>query len=194
MKKKLLIILFLLLFMLSGTSVVYGWFISQTTVDLDFKGSVVTSYFHCGTGEEDDPYVITRPVHLYNLSQLYQLLDDFDTQNYYFQIGYDLDNSGTNKVYLYNDNGEYQNGTLTTTLNMNHYTDFIPIGTVDHPFNVIFDGNLLTINNLHILGNAQSDVGVFGYLGLDANVKNCYFDNLTINVYGADTTLLATNE
>lgn len=194
MKKKLLIILFLLLFMLSGASVVYGWFISQTTVDLDFKGSVVTSYFHCGTGEEDDPYVITRPVHLYNLSQLYQLLEDFDTQNYYFQIGYDLDNSGTNKVYLYNDNGEYQNGTLTTTLNMNHYTDFTPIGTVDHPFNGIFDGNLLTINNLHISGDAQSDVGVFGYLGLDANVKNCYFDNLTINVDRADTTLLATNE
>ena len=190
---KISILFFAFIFCLTGFT--YAWFAKNSSeVDLTpTSGRILTSYFHCGTGSENDPYVITRPRHLYNLSQLYQLLENFDTQNYYFQIGYDLDDSGVNKVYAYNDNGEYQNGTLSNSLNMSSYIDFTPIGTVDHPFNGTFEGNMLTIDKLHISGNAQSDIGIFGYVGLDASIKNCYFNNLTINIDNASDTLLETN-
>jgi hypothetical protein len=44
------------------------------------------SYFERGTGTLDDPYVITRPRHMYNLSRL-QGLGVFSTKKY-FQLGF----------------------------------------------------------------------------------------------------------
>lgn len=186
MKKKILIILLLALLFSSG-SIVFGWFISRTSVDLDFRGSVVTSYFHCGTGTGDDPYVITRPVHLYNLTMLYQKLEGFDEEQNYFQIGYDLDNDGDLEVYNYNDAGELQTG-YGNTVNMARYTDFVPIGTTSHPFKGIFNGNNFTIKNLTVNGAGEKDIGVFGYVKSDAAVFDVYLKDITINVDNLSST------
>ena len=178
MKKKILIILLMALLFSSG-SIVFGWFISRTSVDLDFKGSVVTSYFHCGTGTEDDPYVITRPVHLYNLTMLYQKLEGFDEEQNYFQVGYDLDKDGDLEVYNYNDAGELQTG-YGDTINMARYTDFVPIGTTSHPFKGIFNGGNFTIKNLTVNGAGEEDIGVFGYVKSDAAVFDVYLKDIII--------------
>ena len=86
-----------------------AWFFN-TTADIvpNPTGEVITSYFHCGSGTEEDPYVITRPVHLYNLTRLYEDLDGFAEANNHFQLGYDLDNDGDLECYTYNDHGVYQ--------------------------------------------------------------------------------------
>ena len=86
-KKLLLIILSLFLSFMTVISATYAWFRVKTSIDLPITGSVFTSYFHCGTGTEEDPYVITRPVHLYNLTMLYQELNGFDEDSIYVQIG-----------------------------------------------------------------------------------------------------------
>ena len=124
------------------------------------QGSIFTTYFHCGTGTQNDPYVITRPQHLYNLTMLYQKLNGFDSTSAYFQIGYDLNNDGDLEVYGENDH----------ILDMSSYTNFVPIGTYNHQFKGIFNGNNFIIDNLTVVGQEESDVGIFGYVTDDAEV------------------------
>ena len=55
------------------------------------KGNVngeigLRGYFHCGSGDINDRYVITKPAHLYNLARL-QNRGVFSDKRY-FQIGY----------------------------------------------------------------------------------------------------------
>lgn len=186
MKNKIVFILIIafLLFVFTPTTV--AWLVLTRTVDISTTaGSIITNYFHCGTGSEDDPFVITRPVHLWNLTMLYQLLEDFDTSNYYFQIGYDLDNSGNLSVYEYNDQGK-ATGNLCTNLNMMYYTDFVPIGTINFPFNGTFTGNNITVSNLTVHGEDEGDIGFFGYTGKDATISNLYIEHLTIIADNSD--------
>lgn len=178
----------------------FGW-LAPTGSNFNHRiteGSVVKQYFHCGEGTEEDPFVITRPIHYYHLVELYQRIPSFSTHNYYFQLGYQLDNSGELKVYGYNDDGTW-NGTYTKELNMQYYSGkyaLLPVGTSEIPFNGTFDGSDLTIKNLNIIASetingvtyATSDVGIFGYLGESTSVHNVYFDNLTINLTGIDLT------
>ena len=71
------------------------------------------SYYECGSGTEEDPFVITRPRHLYNLSRLHGL--GIYGEKVYFQLGkvdlggidssnvpmcYADDSSNTQKPYL----------------------------------------------------------------------------------------------
>lgn len=168
MKKIFISILTILI--LSFT-ITFGWLTFQNAVPLNLNGSVLTNYFYCGTGAENDPYVITKPVHLYNLTMLYQNLDGFDDETLYFEIGYDLDNDG---------DLELQNN--AAALDMGSYTDFLPIGTVDHPFNAIFNGNNFVVENLTVKGINESDIGIFGYVSADAIITNVYFENLEIDL------------
>ena len=163
----------------------FAWFFN-TTADIvpNPTGEVITSYFHCGSGTEDDPYVITRPVHLYNLTRLYEDLDGFAEANNHFQLGYDLDNDGDLECYAYNDHGVYQES-YSDKLNMNYYENFVPIGSEEKPFGGVFDGSDLTIDNLNISGEGLSDIGVFGYVTEDATIQDLYIDNLDIDVTGA---------
>ena len=52
------------------------------------KASILTSYFHTGDGSEENPFVITRPLHFYNMIYLYQRLEGFADEGDYFQLGY----------------------------------------------------------------------------------------------------------
>ncbi|MBP5469347.1 MAG: hypothetical protein J6Z11_08895, partial [Candidatus Riflebacteria bacterium] len=171
--------------MMVFTGVSFAWFFN-TTADIvpNPTGEVITSYFHCGSGTEEDPYIITRPVHLYNLTRLYEDLDGFAEANNHFQLGYDLDEDGDLECYSYNDNGVYTEG-YSDSLNMNYYENFVPIGSEEKPFGGIFDGSNLTIDKLNISGDGLSDIGVFGYVTENAEIKDLYIDNLDIDVSGA---------
>ncbi len=166
------------------------------------KGSVIQQYFHCGSGTENDPFVITRPIHYYHLVELYQRSSSFASggdsglPGYYFQLGYDLAGNGTLQVYNYDEFGQ-TDGTFTDALNMAYYSDdyaLLPIGTSDVPFNGTFDGSDLTIENLNVRATetisgttyGTSDVGIFGYLGEDADVHNAYFENVSIDLSGTN--------
>lgn len=180
-----------------ATGFTYAWLSTATTV-VDFDnagGGIISSYFHCGKGTENDPYVITRPVHLYNLVELmYADADNFQVYDKYFQLGYDLDGDDeTLEFYSYNDYGVLQEGSYSNVLNMKYYSGdhaLLPIGQYDPddsdnhiPFSGAFDGSDLTIANLEIVGGTGiDDLGFFGYVTEDASIHNLYLDNLTINV------------
>lgn len=171
-----------------SAGVSFAWLYNiSADIDMDASGEIVTSYFHCGSGTEDDPYVITRPVHLYNLTRLYEDLNGFAEENNYFQLGYDLDNDGDLEFYSYSDSGIYQNS-YSNKLNMNYYDAFTPIGSEEKPFGGTFDGSNLIIDKLNISGAGLTDIGVFGYVTETATVKDLYVDNLTIDISNAVTT------
>ena len=162
-----------------------AWFFTTTAdITINAGGEVVASYFHCGDGSQNNPYVITTPEHLYNMTMLYQEKPGFAEENNYFQLGYNLDGQSGLEFYTYNDQGIRQAG-YTTSLNMTCYPNFEPIGSENKPFGGTFNGSSLTINNLEISGAGKSDIGFFGYVSEDAEVKNLYLNNLTVNIANA---------
>lgn len=171
---------------LVATGFTFAWLSGATTeVNIEaMQGGIISQYFHCGSGTEQDPFVITRPVHLYNMTELYKNLDGFAEENHYFQLGYDLDNNGTLEFYNYNNDGTLGTG-YSNSLNMNYYENFHPIGDENKPFGGTFNGSGLTINNLNISGAGLSDIGVFGYVTEDATIQDLYIDNLEIDITDA---------
>ena len=143
------------------TGITFAWFTQAgTKLGLDnAAGDIFVKYFHSGTGEENDPYTITEPVHFNNLTELYSRHPDFYEQNYHFK--------------------------LLNNIDMTTYPSYRPIGSEEKPFGGNFDGQNYTVENLSVSGNGISDIGVFGYVTEDANIENLYFDNLTIDVTGA---------
>ncbi len=174
----------------------FTWFSNQENLGKDVNGQTDGAYFARGSGTEDDPYVINRPFHLYNLAWL-QYTGYFGDKECYFIIEKDLDMTGW---------------TLP------------PIGTTDHPFIGHLDGNDAThsqgqehaavISNLTI-SNQFSDynrhpgaissvsnvniMGFFGVVGKIGNdyssvasstvpsVKNLYLNNVAVNDKTANT-------
>lgn len=186
-KKVISLYISLLSLLVSSICVSLAWLASATT-ELNISGldgGVISQYFHCGDGSENNPFVITRPIHLYNMTELYKNLDGFAEESYYFQLGYNLDNSNTLKFFSYDDYGKIIDDTFVTSLNMNYYSDLMPIGDEENPFSSTFDGSSLIIDNLHISGEGISDIGVFGYVTEDATIKDLYINNLDIDVSGA---------
>lgn len=168
----------------------FTWFSNQENLGKRIKGETDGAYFARGTGTADDPYVINRPFHLYNLAWL-QYTGYFGDQDCYFIIEKDLDMTGW---------------TLP------------PIGTTEHPFIGHLDGNDSThaqgqehaavVSNLTV-SNEFSDynrhpgaitsvsnvniVGFFGVVGkigqdysssassIVPSVKNLYLNNVAVN-------------
>jgi len=180
--------------LISLCSVAFGvslaW-LADATTELNIEnldGGVISQYFHDGDGSEENPFTITRPVHLYNMTELYKAEGlDFANQNYHFQLGDILpeDTSGQLRVYEYDDDGVIVENSFVSSLNMNYYEDFSPIGDEDHSFKQTFDGSHLTIENLHISGSGISDIGFFGYVESTAEIKDLYLDNFDIDITGA---------
>lgn len=74
----------------------------QSTIDDNGQGNYpgavgLRSYFQEGTGSSDKPFVISRPIHFYNLTRL-QNLGVFN-QKFYFSLGYDP--TGGNNLQFY---------------------------------------------------------------------------------------------
>lgn len=153
------------------------------------------SYFHCGTGSEEDPYVITRPRHLYNLSHL-QALGVFSEKKY-FQLGYDLEGNGNLEFY----NSDSTSDEYSTVLDMNEYqgkeatTTITSIGSEATPFYGVFEGNGLTIKNLTVDASLE-DSGLFGYTASRSLIENFILDEVAIknDGYSSDLSGLYSSE
>lgn len=164
----------------------FAWFSNNNNVTRGFDGSTTGAYFARGNGSEENPYVINKPIHLYNLAWL-QYVGFFKDKEPYFIIERDLDMSGW---------------TLP------------PIGTNENPFLGHLDGYDTThsigqtatakISNLTISNNfekyndrhpssqtlstfASPEItGLFGVVGdkkstIEPSVKNLYLDKISID-------------
>jgi len=142
-----------------------AWFSSQNNADIGTgQGYTASAYFAGGDGSAANPYVIDRPIHLYNLAWLQYLglfnkNDGTAFKQQYFVLGSDVDMASTASV----------NWMLP------------PIGTSKYPFIGNFDGKGYTISNLvvdnaigdgHItrkpstVGSSISDVNIVGTFGV----------------------------
>ncbi len=179
-----------------------AWFNVVNNIEKNVSGSALRNYFHCGSGTEDDPFVITRPVHYYNLVNLQNELDGFAEAGYYFQLGYDLDGDDSPEVYSYDDDGLYQDA-YSDTLNMAAYSAIPPCGNSENPFLGKFYGQGLTISGLNVSSTYTNesgtveyynDIGIFGYFGSTGYCENTYFESPTIDMTGADPSATSTSD
>lgn len=142
------------------------------------------SYYECGSGTENDPFVITRPRHLYNLSRL-QGLGVYGEKKY-FQLGkVDLggvDSNGVPMCYI-NDSSSEKKPYLDMSGSNLDTNPINAIGSEGLPFYGEFDGQNVEIKNLNVYSNPQ-DSGLFGYTAHGSMVKNLFLSNVTINALG----------
>ncbi|MCR4562067.1 MAG: hypothetical protein K5694_02545 [Bacilli bacterium] len=142
------------------------------------------SYFETGAGTEENPYVITRPRHMYNLSRL-QGLGVFGAKTY-FQLGLEelngADPSAGPLCYL-------NDSSMTTVpfldMSTSTYTNnpINAIGSESLPFYGEFDGQSLEIKNLNVYADPE-DAGLFGYTAHGSLVHDLFLSNVTINTLG----------
>lgn len=78
---------------ISTTVFSFSWFSNRNNVTKNIEGKTAGAYFARGRGTQDDPFVINRPIHLYNLAWL-QDVGYFDSKKTYFIIEKDLDMTG----------------------------------------------------------------------------------------------------
>lgn len=77
---------------------------------------------------------------------------------------------------------------LTCDIDLSGVT-FLPIGTKQHPFRGVFDGELHTLKKLTVTAD---EAGLFGYVGLGASIGNLAFDTPTVSGKNAAGALFAT--
>ena len=164
-------------------------FVKKAGDETGFQGDVgLRNYYQKGSGALGDPFVISRPLHFYNLSRLQALGLYSDPANpVYFQLGYDP-NDGDNLRFFADDTSS----TMVDVLDMSAYDGtsesktIHSIGSEAFPFCGRFDGKGLQVSNLTVYGDPQ-DVGVFGYTYSGSKVENVMFENLTVSCRGYDT-------
>ena len=164
-------------------------FVKKAGDETGFQGDVgLRNYYQKGSGALGDPFVISRPLHFYNLSRLQALGLYSDPANpVYFQLGYDP-NDGDNLRFFADDTSS----TMVDVLDMSAYDGtsesktIHSIGSEAFPFCGRFDGKGLQVSNLTVYGDPQ-DVGVFGYTYSGSKVENIMFENLTVTCRGYDT-------
>lgn len=178
----------------------YALFSDAASPTGEYPGVVaLRSYFQKGSGTLANPFVISRPIHFYNLTRL-QNLGVFSSDSYYFSLGYDPDHpndpyasdSATNLLF-YPDNATTDKTKMINYLDLSQAGNLLSIGNEGAPFYGTFNGNGKKIYGLHVKSDPE-DVGVFGYTYSGSVVKNVYFNNLTItdNGYDSNVTTLAT--
>ena len=119
----------------------------------------LTSYFDGGIGTLSNPYIISDEQSFIDFQKLVQL--GCFTYNTYFQLGADISFSAD--------------------------TVLDPIGTENCPFNSQFDGMGHKLSNLKVSSLNHEDVGVFGYVGSGAYIKNIILDTPSITSTGPST-------
>ena len=107
----------------------FSWFIRpfNFTMPGDIGGSTEVSYFESGDGSSEKPYVISSPVHLYNLAWLQYLG--------YFNLGDNINNGLAQSYFV-----------LKNDIDMDGIA-IPPIGTEEYPFLGNFNGQGYTIAN-----------------------------------------------
>lgn len=137
----------------SATTVAtYAWFkygnditFGGNSDDVPIKAGANSSYYGGGDGSETNPFIISKPIHLYNLAWL-QYIGTYNTptiQQKYFKV--------------------------TNDINMNEIT-LPPIGTEQYPFLSNFDGNNKTISNLTITNADPKTSDEYGVMKPDNTV------------------------
>ena len=195
-KRNLLLGSILCVILASGliVSQAYMYYVAQEQIGQAQEDNLVPGqvglrqYFDSGKGTELEPYIITRPIHYYNLSRL-QSLGAFSNKKYHFQLGKRMTVDQVTGMYVYDNDGN-----PSKVLNMNNFPrDILSIGSSVTPFYSEFEGNDLIIDNLTVKANAD-DIGTFGYLASGSIVKNTYFTNLTVQDIGYNTSTSALYE
>lgn len=126
------------------------------------------NYFHISTtyigdGTAAKPYVITRPIHFYNLTRL-QNLGVFGEKTY-FQLGYELDPTNQPGVYLVYKSDSSSDSDVdpySTYLDMSGDTysnNLLLIGNESVPFYGQYDGKNIPVVDLTIHSSPE-DVGI----------------------------------
>ena len=130
-----------------ATSATLMWFSNNISiVPTQIEASSEAAYYASGKGTKDDPYVINKARHLYNLAWL-QYLGTYNK---------DEDKDGEVDVTYFSIEGtEDSNG--NSVLDMSSWV-LPPIGTEDNPFVGIINGNNTIIKNLTV-SNTFSDYG-----------------------------------
>lgn len=196
MKKKfIMIITTIVVCLVFVVTMSYAWFTESNTKKTTIDGSTPTAYYKSGDGTKDNPYIIARPVHLYNFAWLqymgtYNKLDsDGNLIPTYFKI--ESDETDTN-------------GNAVLDMSNTNYSILPPIGTEEHPFVGNFDGNNTIIKGLttssnnfkvkpasvttytepHILGFfgyvGQTSTSITGYDSSINTISNLYVDDYTV--------------
>ena len=202
--------------LVAAFSATVSWFSARMSVDInnDIDGSSNGAYFKSGTGEKNDPFIISDARHLYNLAWL-QYLGYFNNNTLgaeegstYFEIDEELtgplDMSGwvlppigtTLYPFVGNFNGNGKTITGLKTINSSTPADYVKFPSPVRTAGVV--------NNVNVLGA----FGVFGTCSINnaavyptddpgtANIKpysqtnaieNVYFDNATVTNYQTST-------
>lgn len=187
-----------------------AWFAPDRITDIALPSGVVVNYFDSRdgasgvAGSTTNPFVITKPEHLFNLMWLQHSNKDvtdpvggatvkFKEAHFNFEFGKAFGNNGIKQFYAYDDYGvaiKNTDGTpkYSSYLNMKYYSTekvLIPIGSEADPFKAALNGNNLTVKNIDIYNTydrGQMDVGIFGFVDDAARISNAYFENVNINV------------
>ena len=206
MAKQIVSLILLVVLISASIATSLAWF--ATSGFVPDGGEVIPGYFARGSGTEEDPYIINRPIHLYNLAWLQnmgrfnQTYENGKLVQYHFRLEAPKDENGNPQP-----------------LDMSGYT-LPPIGTTEYPFIGTFSTydkdypknprNPVTIANLtvsNIIDNGEVTkrpasvdditgaeiVGMFGIIGQYNNVPEAdsytnvvpyvaffYLDNPTI--------------
>lgn len=166
-----------------------------------FSASVVKYYFDSESGDgksASNAFIITKPIHLYNLSYL-QNKGYFSDDTYYFQLGKQVNGSGSYYFYQNIADDETSSTNLSSTVldmsNLQQGYEFEPIGYVAsltnttssyYPFTGQFKGNNLVISNLTVHASS-SDItyaGFFGVIKDGAVIKDFDLQNEVITSQG----------
>lgn len=125
----------------------FAWFTNKNNVTKDFSGQTKGFYFASGDGTSEKPYVINRPIHLYNLAWL-QYLGYFNEDEYDAEGNKGSDETIDKQYYF----------KIDADLNMSGWI-LPPIGTETKPFVGNFDGGNHTISNLTISNKIGTETG-----------------------------------
>lgn len=179
-----LILVSVLLLMNLSTSL--AWLANDRIVG-EFSATTMLGFFARGNGTEEDPYVINRPTHLYNLAWLQNsgIFNNTEGKEY-FRISDATDNNGAITLDM--------GGKLTGT-NGTETGAIPPIGTEEYPFNGVIDGSGSVIKNLWVSTKPSdwkeqpenieqsfsgSYVGLFGKISDGAVVENFVLDRVEV--------------
>lgn len=143
------------------------------------------SYYESGSGTSiNDPFIITRPRHLYNLSRLQGL--GVYGEKVYFQlgkVGLAGDTSGLPMCYPDDNTSDRVVPYLDMSHSDKNTNPINAIGSEALPFYGEFNGNNVEIRDLNVYASPQ-DAGLFGYTAHGSKVYNLFLSNITINALG----------
>lgn len=164
--RPLLIVMTLLLHVLALSFMTYAWFERSLSYTIDTVGMSKNQYFAAGTGTEQDPFIISEAEHLYSLSRLHEV--GLMTQKYYYKVADPITGDPVTIDFA------------SSSLPLSYNTLFKPIGDHIYPFLGVFEGNYSIIKNVNINGSLKQDIGFFGFIGEEAEVREFFLDKPTI--------------